>query len=456
MKDVYELLNDVDIDLSQYEEVELSDIEKKHIKKRLHQSLKVGIIPKVSKVVAAVLCIIVISGFTLVKTAPTFAVGIPVVGDIIKHMTGYDYAEFDKYTSVINKAVDKNGVKITLNEVMMDKNQLRIATTFKSTEKLKDKVLFMESPKIFINGKQLNPNSGGTGQLVDDNTFLDVATFDIHDVKIPANISMKVVYDKFQIGDGLQKDTKIIPGPWEFQFNVSKSEIEKSSKVIKLNRSINSNSEKISIKDLSITPLTTNLSYKFSGEDFIRFIIKDDKGKELVLEGGGCETEGMFVSLSRGYKGYENFSAVSKEVKKLYITPYFNYGNTKEGKEGKGKAVKTEPVKWNNETVTLKQDDNNKIIVSKIQRKDGRVYVDYKTEGISVNIQKYRLYLYNSSRERLNITLDEGGNIANLRDSEDMIHAVFIDKGNGDIYVGTDNMADVSVIKDSEFTVDLK
>lgn len=452
MKDVYELLNDVDVDLSQYEEVDLSDIEKKRIKKRLHQNLKVSSIPKVSKAVAAGLCILVISGFTLVKTAPTFAVGIPVVGDIIKHMTGYDYAEFDKYTSVINKAVDKSGINATLNEVMLDENQLRIATTFKSNEKLKDRIIFASCPKVYVNGKLLKVSAGGTKQPIDEYSYLTVDSLNVHDEKIPTNISMRVVYDEIIFVNQNGTDDKRVAGPWEFEFNSSKSEIEKNTKVIKLNKNVAIGDVKVELKNLSITPLTTNLSFNFTGKLPVSFIIKDDKGNVLRGEGSGYGTGGPVEIIKNQYKAYESFSAVSKEAKKLYITPYFNNGNTK---DGKGKFANTEPIKWNNETVTLKQDANNKIIISKIQRKDGKIYVDYKTEGISITLQEGRLYLYNGSKEQLD-RIYEDDNMKEIVNSNDTLHAVFKDKGGSDIYLGTDNMADISIMKDSEFTVDLK
>lgn len=454
MKDIYELLNDADIDLSQYDGAELSDVEKKRAKKRLHQNIKLkdSSLIKFSKGIAAVLCVFTISGFVLFKSSPTFAVGIPVVGNIIKHITGYDYEEFDKYTSVINKAVDKNGVKVTLDEVMLDKNELRIASTFKSDDKFKGKSVLTLHPEVYINGKKLNVGGGGTKLVTDDNTYLTVDSLDIHDVKVPTDISMKVIYDEIQIIDEKGKDEKKITGPWEYEFNVSKSEIEKNTKVIKLNNSVAVSDVKMDLKELSITPLTTNLSYKFKGETPANFIIKDDKGNELREEGSGYGTYGLIGNIKREYKGFASFSAVSKGAKKLYITPYYSYIGTN---NGKSKLAKTEPVKWNNETISLKQDDNNRIIISKIQRKDGRVYVEYKTEGASINLQKYRIYLYNSSKEQLD-NAHENDNADKIANSNDTLHAVFIDKGNGDIYVGTDNMADVSVLKDSEFTVDLK
>ncbi|GLC30199.1 DUF4179 domain-containing protein [Clostridium omnivorum] len=451
MKDVYELLNDVDVDLSQYEEVELNDMEKKRIKKRLHQNLKAVIIPKVSKVIAAVLCVLVVAGFTLAKTAPTFAEGIPVVGKIIKHITGYDYAEFDKYTSVINKDVVKSEVTATLNEVMLDENQLRIASTFKSDDKFKGNSVLVRFPEIYINGKHLNVGGGSTGQFLDSNTYLNVDTLDIHNVKVPDNISMKVVYNEVQFLDEKGNENKKITGPWAFEFNVSKSEIEKNTKVIKLNNSVATSDIKMNLKELRITPLTTNLTYKLKGDKSANFIIKDDKGNELIEEGSGYGTDGLIGGVKGEYEGYSSFSAVSKEAKKLYIIPYYNYLDKK---NGESKFTKTEPVKWNNEAITLKQDDKNKIIISKIQRKDGKIYVDYKTEGVSVKLQARRLYLYNSSKEQM-VRSHGNDNMKDIVNSNDTLHAVFKDDGSSDIYVGTDNMGEISILKDNEFTVDL-
>ncbi|MGH4123423.1 MAG: DUF4179 domain-containing protein [Clostridium sp.] len=455
MKDIYELLNYAEIGVEEFDETSLDDIYKKKLKKRLHQQIKIrgNNFGKTLKVAAVVLSIISLTAFVSFKINPTFATGIPVVGSIIKNITGYGNEEFDKYTSVINKTIEKDGLKVTLNEIMLDDNQLRIAATFKSDKNMESKIFSTHIPEVFIDGKKINfLGASGVSENIDDYTCVTVNTIEVHDIKIPYNMDMKVVYENIRFTTE-KGEEQVVKGVWEFKVNISKEEIQTKTKNIKINKRVKyKNIIDMDIKDIRITPLTMNVYFKLRGENQLSFIIRDDKGRELRQESSSCGSDGLLGAIGNYTKGHISFSGVPQDSKKLTIIPYY------EDKALKYEVIennKTEHIKYNNNLpVILKQNNENKIIIHKIERKDGKVYVEYKTEGISCEMQKYRLYLYDSNKKLLERIYDEG-NIGKVNNSDDMIIGVFKASENGDIYLGTDNMKDIQVVKDEEFTVDL-
>jgi len=425
MKDIYELLNYAEIDLKDFDETPLDDIYKKKLKKRVHQQLKSSgnSFRRIVKLAAVAVSIISLTAFASFKINPTFATGIPVVGSMIKNITGYGNKEFDKYTSVINKTIEKDGFKVTLNEIMLDNNQLRIATTFKSDVNMKNKMVSAHLPQVSIDGKILGVSgASGVGESIDNYTFVAVDTLDVYDVKIPSTMNIKIAYENIQfMGENAEEQT--IKGPWEFKANISKEEIQSKTKKIKINENVKYKDIGMDIKDMIITPLTTHINFKLKGEAPLNFIIRDDKGRELREESSGHGSDGILGFIGNYQKGHMSFSAVAKDSKKLTIIPYYEYGPLKY------KVIddnKTEPVKYNNNLpIVLKQNNENKITVYSLEEKDGKVYVQYKTEGISSEIQKYRLYIYDSNKKLLDFIYDEG-NVGTVNNSNEMINIKLI------------------------------
>jgi len=460
MKDIYELLNYAEVDLKEYDETELNDIDKKKFKNKLHSHIKSKRynLGKMTKFAAVFLAILILAGVVTYKTNPTFAKEMPILGTIIKNVEDYNNHEFDKYTSVINKTLEKNGFKVTLNEIAIDHNKLIIAATFKSTEKLpENSPPATMNPTVFINGKQINVGGGGNKKFIDNYTYVTVDELDVSSIKIPDNINMKIIYKDFEIYQKGQKDFKTINGPWEFQFNVSKKEIENKTNTIKINKNIKFKDIDMDIKDINITPLSTQISFDFkcdtpldSMADPLYFIITDNKGNYLSMQGGSFAPNKDIVNYAdKESPSFITFSAVPKGTDKLYITPYHRSFNKDDRPE------ETEPIKFNNNLpIVLKQNNESRLIVTNIERKNGKIYVKYKAEGICIGIPENRLYLYDSNKKQLDT--EDVGNVENGTNNKDTILMTFKDRTDGDIYVGTDDMSDIIVLKNKEFTVDLK
>ncbi|MDD1371164.1 DUF4179 domain-containing protein, partial [Bacillus sp. MHSD17] len=87
MKDIYELLNDIDIDEKELEEIETSEIEKEKVKRNVKQSIRTKKKMKSwKKGVAAASILVGLSVATLGIGFPTYAGGLPIVGDIFRFL----------------------------------------------------------------------------------------------------------------------------------------------------------------------------------------------------------------------------------------------------------------------------------------------------------------------------------------------------------------------------------
>ncbi len=450
MKDIYELLNETTLDLDEFEENALDELYRQKIKVAVQGQIKKRKNPFIyaSKVAMVLLSIIFATTFVSFKINPTFATRLPMIGGIIKEISGYGNDLFDQYTEVINKSVEKEGIKMTLNEVMLDRNQLRIAMTIHS-ENAYDDTFYTALPMVFINGNQLRAHGGsGIGEYVNPHMSVNIATIDVHDVKIPSQINMKIIYDNFSYEDQ-NGDNKIIKGPWVFDFAISKAAIESKTKTYKCKREIIYDDVEMYLQDITITPLTTHLKYKFRGKMPLSFLIKDDQGNVLIEETSGYGTGSLLDALLKKNRGEVNFSAVNEDAKTLTVMPYYE---TKRKDQG----FKTKPIEYKDKLpLELKQNDKSKLIIYNVERRNDRVYVDFKAKGISYELQDYRLYLYDDQNEPLESILDDEV-VYTVESSDDMLTLVFLDHPDRELYLGTDTMADIEFVEDAEFTIELE
>ena len=84
MKDIYELLNDIDIDEKELEEIEASEIEKKSKAQCKTIDAYEEKDEKLKKGVAAASILVGVSVAMLGIGFPTYAGGLPIVGDIFR------------------------------------------------------------------------------------------------------------------------------------------------------------------------------------------------------------------------------------------------------------------------------------------------------------------------------------------------------------------------------------
>lgn len=230
-KDVYKLMNEVQVDIDSYEEEKLSELEKKKMKKSIMQSLnkKRGKSTKNYYQKRGL----------LVASALIVAVGVlgseNVQGAI--HLLTYSIAQglgiekdLASYTEVLNQAITKNGATIQLNEVILNNDELILTSTIKVDEKL-EYGFAHTGTEIFINGKEAFLSGGGGSSRVDDYTVTDVMTYQLNEKvqkELEGNIDIKIVMKD------IRTDSKTYRGKWIFEFTVNGDELRGDTKEMPL------------------------------------------------------------------------------------------------------------------------------------------------------------------------------------------------------------------------------
>lgn len=274
----------------------------------------------VYKKVAAVACVIVITTSVGI-IRPDIVKAIPGIQSIFKLIcygnTGESFERFEQFSNSVNKSVERNGIKITIDEIVIDDNALAITTTEKG-KNLKENMEL--NCKINLNGKRVG--SFSTKQKkVNDNTITTVIYANISDLDLSNSVNVDL--NTMWFGN--------VMGPWNFKFQVSKSEKPTSSRVVKLNKSIKLPNSTLKIDNIAISPLGNTLNYsgyydktnKSMGNGIFDFVVMDDKGRILQTTAGGG------LMSDKKYNGQIEILNDLSGVKSVTVVPILKYCGVK-------------------------------------------------------------------------------------------------------------------------------
>ncbi|VXC40555.1 ECF-type sigma factor negative effector [Bacillus mycoides] len=321
MKDIYELLNDIVIDEKELEEIEASEIEKEKVKRNVKQSIRTKKKMKSwKKGVAAASILVGLSVATLGIGFPTYAGGLPIVGDIFRFLdngrTGV-HENYKEFSTELNMTKESNGVKVTINDAVFDGRTVTITYSIESDKDLG------EHPSIF-GSPQVSMSNGAAGSSkttkVGDKKYVGMTT--TSDLGSKRMDVANVRWNMESIN--MYEEKKSIKGNWNFALSLKAMD----SKEVKLNRVSENELIKVNIDKMEVTPMSFIVFYNQEESKALRSIwdsadveleIKDDLGNKYAGEGnGGTGT----VAEPHKSSWSATFQKLNENATKLIVTPH--------------------------------------------------------------------------------------------------------------------------------------
>ncbi|MEI4803893.1 DUF4179 domain-containing protein [Bacillus sp. FJAT-51639] len=321
MKDIYELLNDINIDETEFEEMEATEFEKANMKRTLKQSIHRKKHTKSWKVkIAAATVIVGLSATTFGLAFPTYAGSLPIIGDIFRFLdngrTGL-YDRYKEFSTEMNMTKESKGIKVTINDAIFDGKTTTVTYSIESEQDLGDK------PNVLGNLDLMDANGmTGSSQIskVGENKYVGLMTTTHHNPNKKDSINVRWNVEGITIPD--QK--KEIKGNWNFAFHLKAIDSNEKS----ISGSTEKDGVKVNMEKLAITPMSFIVYYnqevtkevrkKWDDVD-VELEIKDDLGNQYSGEGnGGTGKDPYNISWSK------TFQKLDKNATKLIITPHVN------------------------------------------------------------------------------------------------------------------------------------
>ena len=255
-------LNDVKLDLSEFDEISLSEYEQKRVLKNIHNKIH----PKKPKkkwfgAIIAVVAACVLS-FTLTIDKGIFA-NIPFVGEPIeKYINQNEELDYSSYKTAIGETAENPLGKLTLNEVMLDDRRILLSATFEPADSVKFDYQTFIKPTVTVNGQEYTVTTGGQSIELNDSMFTIYNDIDLSEAIKTDNVNIEISYDTWRYH---RDDEKVIEQPWTFDVQVSQSELLAEKKVLEMNKTFTLNTgEIVTIDKVVSTPMSTAVYYDLS------------------------------------------------------------------------------------------------------------------------------------------------------------------------------------------------
>lgn len=306
MKDPFEMLNDIEVDVSDYEEVCLSDVEKKRMKRRINKKLKGRkVYQKKSFIMIASAAVIM---FFIMPFNKYSIAEVPFVfGKKLEELIDSKGMPLLEYKKTVGETVYDNGVEVHLNEVLLDDEELYVNSTFKSTKIDLSKA----SPflSVYVNGKHY----GGGGlqvERINDYTYTFLYTHDIPGVNLSKELDIEIVFKDIL----LKEEEEFWGGKWKFSVKASGEKLLVDTKTISVDKEFQlENGQYIKVNELKLTPISTRLNFTIQNDIgyHVFFNAKDQNGNELDFSSGVTDEKNSHM----------RFEKLDDDVEKIIFTP---------------------------------------------------------------------------------------------------------------------------------------
>lgn len=288
----YEMLNETKIDFNKYEFIELDELEKRRMKKRLISKVRPNRRKSKKIVTAAVAILIITWGMMLNSTVVRGA--IKEISNKIDYFFGLTNNEaYDEYINVVGTISEDKGVKITLNEVLIKEEWIIVNINVDATSINESRDMTIK-PEVYINGEYVNKDDmANIDYFYNDNGTVNmVQQVEMKNIDINKDLDVKVKYSNIDISVGGPKVGEI-KGNWEFTFKDNGKYMADKTHTIEINETIDLGDGYVyNIKEVKISPIDIIVKYNTpllkdglndSKFNDIGFTFTDSNRNEIVL-----------------------------------------------------------------------------------------------------------------------------------------------------------------------------
>lgn len=319
-KNIYELMNDIDFNIEDYDIVELDDMEKQNIKSKFKKNMRKKHSFRRFGLTAAALILTVgiLSQTPFGKTV--YANAESKIAELSYSMGRALGTErnIEPYANVINKVVEDNGVEIKLVDVVIDKDELILSTILNTNEPAEMSMLDYD---IFINGKRVKTRGAtGSGSAIDDSQMLfsELYCIDVDNIELKDDMDIRIVFSDLNYYTGESK--KNIKGKWDFEFRANGSELMANTNVLQLDYSFDIDKSKYALEEFRYNPVNQKIYGKVDRKGNVSYDVSlrghDNLGNKVEFYLSSMSGEDMVFK-------YQNIHRdLSDELTSITLTPY--------------------------------------------------------------------------------------------------------------------------------------
>lgn len=260
---IYKELNEIEIDLGEFEEATFTKLEKKRVQKRVKKKLK---LVKPNKGVGVAASALVIG--LLVMNHQTIA-NMPFIAALLEDWGGTEKADWSSYKTVIGETRTTEMGDLTLNEVIVDYDKIMISATFEKNEATAFSYRHQFFPTIIINGEKVE-RGGSAAQSIEQNSSMYTIYNEVTlaEPVEATDFDIQIIYDEMHTPQTKTLEGETLEQPWVFDIKASQLTVQNETTVHDLHQTIQlQNGDKLVIDRIVTTPISTTIFYSGLSSD---------------------------------------------------------------------------------------------------------------------------------------------------------------------------------------------
>lgn len=342
---IYKDLNDVHLDVNEYEEIPLSPLQEKQIIQRTHKKLnnkQLGKFKNKKFMFAAVTSAAAASFLTLSLTVPAFAEKFNIMNlfDFFTNEEHYIFEEFNEHATFIGQVQEDNGIQITLNQAVYDKDSVTIAYTINSEKDLGERPVLDNAISVEEYGAVNEDHLYSRKYLVKkisnfEYAVLEVYNFSYYDNSKAVPDTLHISWDGGRVAN-LNNGSQTTLGNWNFEFTLQSLE---SAAVYFADQNVQTTDTGIEIEVAKITqsPISTTFYINEKVDErivsqeememrgvLIEYLVSDDLGNDYNYihsrsTGHSTDFDANHVSTPQLV-----LNPIHEDASYIYLTPVIN------------------------------------------------------------------------------------------------------------------------------------
>ena len=339
MKDIYEMINEIEIDESEFIEMEVDEVEVKRVKNSLRKNIKKSNKSRGKWIATASIASTVI--ITLGISFPTYAKQIPIIGNIFEALEDSIYKNYKENANEINVTKESNGISITVNDAIFDGTNITLTYTIESDKDLGETIRLWDWFKI--KGYEHSGNTTSSSFIkIADNTYIGQENINIFDLAQNPRENIEFTLDIKGIINN--DDMSEIKGKWKFDISL---EAIKGETVV-VNKSVENEGVTATIDRLTLNPMSTFIAFsqgvskdvrqKYDGI-MMELEVKDDLGNIYLSDAHGSTGDTDFnlyssITIEKVKEGASHLIITPKVILKDLGEVRYVEQESKDGKTG--------------------------------------------------------------------------------------------------------------------------
>ncbi|MGE7910202.1 DUF4179 domain-containing protein [Lysinibacillus xylanilyticus] len=163
---------------------------------------------------------------------------------------------FEDYKTVVDITTENGLGRLTLNEIIIDDNQILLNATFKPVKDLNFDHQIFFFPQVFVNGKEFTVRNGGQTIQQSDKSYTIYSSVKLSELPEDKILNLDIRYNDWN-------GEKKIDEPWEFQVEASQERLQEDKKVFPVEKKVKLlDGQEITIEKVVSTPISTTIYFR--------------------------------------------------------------------------------------------------------------------------------------------------------------------------------------------------